>query len=100
MASANKPPLSRGSTGSGVATVQELLYALGHVMPQTVTTGRADGIFGLETEAAVRKFQMRKGLQVDGQVGPRTLDALDSVIGKNPRLERDDRIPDGRKGYW
>jgi lysozyme len=36
----------------------------------------ADGIFGRNTEAAVRAFQQRKGLGVDGIVGPRTAAAL------------------------
>jgi len=35
-----------------------------------------DGIFGLQTESAVRIFQEAAGLVVDGIVGPRTSDAL------------------------
>ena len=35
-----------------------------------------DGIFGLQTESAVRIFQQAAGLVVDGIVGPRTSDAL------------------------
>ena len=35
-----------------------------------------DGVFGLQTESAVRIFQEAAGLTVDGIVGPRTTDAL------------------------
>lgn len=35
-----------------------------------------DGIYGSQTESAVRDFQQRNGLQVDGFAGPETLRAL------------------------
>jgi hypothetical protein len=37
---------------------------------------RPDGVFGSQTERAVRGFQRRYGLEVDGVVGPRTRLAL------------------------
>ncbi|MEA2466449.1 MAG: hypothetical protein QOJ57_575, partial [Thermoleophilaceae bacterium] len=52
--------LRSGSTGPDVVRIQS---ALGQ-MP--------DGVFGPRTDAAVRVFQGRNGLQVDGIVGPKT----------------------------
>ncbi|NJL22231.1 MAG: hypothetical protein HC895_17675 [Leptolyngbyaceae cyanobacterium SM1_3_5] len=47
-----------------------------------------DGIFGAETENAVQDFQRRRGLRVDGVVGPDTLRELglsDLIVdGNNP----------------
>jgi peptidoglycan hydrolase-like protein with peptidoglycan-binding domain len=59
--------LSYGSEGRQVQLLQQ---ALGGI--------KVDGIFGPETEAAVRSFQSRSGLTVDGVVGPLTSAALRS----------------------
>ena len=56
--------LSLGSQGRQVALLQSALGL------------RADGVFGPETEAAVRSFQARHGLSVDGIAGPQTTAAL------------------------
>ena len=39
-------------------------------------TGEADGVYGSKTEEAVKKFQQKNGLTVDGKAGPQTLKAL------------------------
>jgi peptidoglycan hydrolase-like protein with peptidoglycan-binding domain len=57
--------LSYGSEGRQVQLLQQ---ALGSI--------KVDGIFGPETEAAVRSFQSSHGLTVDGIVGPLTSAAL------------------------
>lgn len=62
--------LRRGSTGQLVTQVQTKLKRWGYY------TGAVDGIFGKSTEAAVRAFQRKNGLTVDGIVGPRTAAAL------------------------
>ena len=63
------PLVRKGDQNHPVKTLQYLLRARGH----TVTV---DGIFGPETDAAVRAFQQQKGLAVDGIVGPVTWRAL------------------------
>ena len=60
--------LSYGSEGRQVQLLQQ---ALGSI--------KVDGIFGPETEAAVRSFQSSHGLTVDGIVGPLTSAALRSA---------------------
>ncbi len=60
--------LSEGSEGRQVELLQQ---ALGGV--------KVDGVFGPETEAAVRSFQSSKGLEADGTVGPQTAAALRAV---------------------
>jgi Transglycosylase-like domain/Putative peptidoglycan binding domain len=56
--------LGRGDRGPAVAKVQRKLR-----IP-------ADGIYGAQTERAVKRFQRRRGLRVDGVVGPSTGRAL------------------------
>ena len=65
----------RGSTGSTVTEIQKKLKNWGYY------SGEVDGIFGSRTEAAVRLFQQKNGLQVDGKVGTQTLAALGISAG-------------------
>ncbi len=62
--------LKKGSRGPAVVTLQKKLTSLGY------STKGTDGIFGANTDSAVRKFQKAKHLQVDGIVGPATRKAL------------------------
>jgi peptidoglycan hydrolase-like protein with peptidoglycan-binding domain len=59
------PVVRRGATGVDVRTVQRLLAS--HGLPVAV-----DGVFGPDTEAAVRTFQTRQRMEADGAVGPLT----------------------------
>ncbi len=56
-----------GSTGSEVKTLQQKLKDLGFY------NGNVDGIFGTQTQTAVRNFQRSVGITVDGIAGPTTL---------------------------
>lgn len=58
--------LRKGSTGTQVQVLQWLLNAKGY------DCGKADGIFGAKTLAAVKAFQKANGLDVDGVVGKMT----------------------------
>ena len=59
-----------GSRGSEVRTIQEKLKRWGYY------TGNVDGIYGSQTVAAVKRFQQKNGLTVDGIAGPQTLKAM------------------------
>ena len=58
--------LKRGSTGSAVKQLQQSLILLSYL------GSGADGIYGAKTEAAVRRYQARNGLAVDGKAGTQT----------------------------
>jgi peptidoglycan hydrolase-like protein with peptidoglycan-binding domain len=80
-------PLAPGATGSGVAQIQDLLADLGYDLPRSMKKKGADGIFGSETQAAVKKFQQDYGLKADGLVGPKTLAMMEDIIRRYPALE-------------
>lgn len=68
--SAHAVTYRQGSTGEQVRVIQEKLRRWGYY------DGAVDGIFGSATAKAVRYFQQKNGLQVDGIVGRETLAAL------------------------
>jgi N-acetylmuramoyl-L-alanine amidase len=74
-------------TGDDVTELQTKLMELGYHLT------RADGIFGLATADALRRFQREYGLVADGICGPATLRALRQlgrrVVGGRPQLLRD-----------
>lgn len=59
-----------GSSGNEVIQIQKKLKNWGYY------TGNVDGIYGSQTVSAVKKFQSKNGLTVDGIAGPKTLSAL------------------------
>ena len=69
-------PLRRGTTGPSVVTIQTELNRISQSYPAIPKVNPVDGIFGAQTEAAVRKFQEVFGLTVDGIVGRATWYAL------------------------
>lgn len=68
-------------TGTKVAELQELLRAHGFSI-------RVDGDFGNLTEEAVKTFQSRHKLRVDGIVGDKTWAALKGTVRPGTRILR------------
>lgn len=62
----NPPMLRRGSRGLSVTAMQGILIARGY----DCGPDGADGDFGSNTEAALRRFQSANNLEVDGICGP------------------------------
>lgn len=65
--------IDKGQRGHHVSKVQTMLKHQGFLHDSV------DGIYGHNTEQAVRKFQKSKGLAVDGRVGPATMNALEKM---------------------
>ena len=61
--------LRKGDTGSAVKLLQHRLNLVGNQLTE-------DGIWGIKTDTAVRNYQYKAGLTVDGIVGPKTQAAL------------------------
>lgn len=59
-------PETLGTLRANILNLQVDLTAIGY------RVGDLDGIFGPATKSAVERFQQRRGIQVDGQVGPIT----------------------------
>lgn len=78
---------TRPYVGDDVAALQERLLELGF------DAGRADGVFGERTAAALRSLQREYGLLADGTCGPATLRALRQlgrrVVGGRPHALRE-----------
>lgn len=66
--------LFMGDRGPGVEAVQIALNYLGYA------AGPVDGIFGAQTQEAVRNFQMDMRIANDGIVGPQTQRAIDEQL--------------------
>lgn len=65
----------KGSSGAVVTQIQTKLKSWGYY------TGTVDGIYGSGTERAVRTFQQKNGLTVDGKAGDQTLAAMGLSAG-------------------
>ncbi len=65
----------KGSGGAAVSEIQTRLKNWGYY------NGDVDGVYGSQTEKAVRWFQQKNGLNADGQVGDQTLAALGMPTG-------------------
>src|SRR6478672_9633681 len=76
-----EPVLKRGSNDTAVRDLQEALKALGH------DPGPVDGVFGAQTETAVKAFQQAREIPVDGVVGLVTWRNVDEADQSHPVLK-------------
>ena len=69
--------LRKGDRGDDIKLLQHRLNILGNQLTE-------DGIWGVQTDSAVRGYQYRAGLTVDGIVGPKTQAALikDAILAR------------------
>lgn len=75
----NRKKFEYGKIKTGKSEVKWAQYQL---QKAGLYTGRIDGFFGPATEAAVKAFQKKNGLEVDGSIGPKTRQKLE-VVGYN-----------------
>lgn len=68
--------LRRGMSGDDVAKLQEILATDPDIYPERLITGT----YGPLTEKAVKKFQQKFGIEQVGNVGPKTLGQLNSLL--------------------
>ena len=73
--------LRKGDTGAAIKLLQHRLNILGSQLTE-------DGIWGVQTDSAVRGYQYKTGLTVDGIVGPKTQAALirDAILARAAEL--------------
>ena len=69
--------LRKGDTGAAIKLLQHRLNILGNQLTE-------DGIWGVQTDSAVRNYQYKASLTVDGIVGPKTQAALirDAILAR------------------
>ena len=73
--------LRKGDTGAAIKLLQHRLNLVGSQLTE-------DGIWGVQTDSAVRGYQYKAGLTVDGVVGPKTQAALvrDAILARAEEL--------------
>ncbi len=73
----NTDLIRKGDKGDDVKLLQHRLNLVGNQLTE-------DGIWGVQTDTAVRNFQYKAGLTVDGIVGPKTQTALirDAILAR------------------
>lgn len=76
---AAEPTLRKGSTGSEVKKLQKNLNSLG-ITDADGNKLAVDGEFGTSTREAVKKFQKKYGLTIDGIYGPKSAGKMEKLI--------------------
>src|SRR5699024_317171 len=95
--------LSLGSSGQEVRELQEYLNAIAVNYPAIPIILPVDGVFGPQTEEAVRVFQQQFNLTVDGRVGKATwykVSYIYAAVRKLAELQSIGRIEDLYSGEW
>lgn len=77
--------LKIGSRGTAVSNLQQRLKDLGY------SIGKVDGIFGSQTQKAVKEFQKDNGLAADGIAGPKTIAKLNNPAKKSGSGSNDEK---------
>jgi len=70
--------ISTGWAGKAVIETAQMLETLGY----NVGNAANDGKFKNQMDAAVKKFQTKQGLRIDGMIGQKTLAALKEATQK------------------
>ena len=70
LSTAQAASLKRGSSGDKVTQLQQKLKNWGYY------SGSVDGVYGWQTESAVKSFQKKNNLTPDGVAGEKTLNAM------------------------
>ena len=73
--------LKRGDKGEKVTLLQTHLKTLGYYVKIDGYKLKVDGVYGVYTEKAVKKFQKDTGHSTDGWFGPKTCKSLNAKIG-------------------
>lgn len=82
-------PLSKGMKGSDIVELQEILLDLDYQLDD-----KADGIFGSQTEAAIKNFEKDHGEKADGVVTKDLLEKLIAAQGGDDSNDNNDIVPD------
>ena len=84
--------LKKGMTGSDVKEMQSDLILLGY----NCGSCGADGDFGSDTKTAVKAFQKANKLDVDGEYGPNTHNAMLAALSASGKKQKNVRIEGGQ----
>ena len=78
--------MDKGSSGKSVGEVQSLLIKLSY----TISGGELSLLtFGSDTDCAVKRFQADRNLEIDGIVGPQTINTLKAAVAALSRKDYD-----------
>ncbi len=73
--------LESGMDNESVLQLKRALIANGDLKPNTNDSSVISSVYDSDLESAVKRFQLRHGLQPDGIAGPKTLEHLNTPIG-------------------